>query len=77
MHLCVLRGSQSKQLLFLYTALAYRFLAPKQRVFTKWVFKSDRYIFLLKGLIINCTSEKGGDRNLIQGDILVLHIRNT
>ena len=34
MHLCVLRGSQNKQRLFLYTASTYRFLKPKQRVFT-------------------------------------------
>ena len=32
--LCVLCGSQNKQRLFLYTALTYRFLKPKQRVFT-------------------------------------------
>ena len=34
LHLCVLRGSQNKQRLFLYTALTYRFLKPKQCVFT-------------------------------------------
>ena len=34
MHLCVLCGSKNKQRLFLYTALTYRFLKPKQRVFT-------------------------------------------
>ena len=34
MHLRVLCGSQNKQRLFLYTALTYRFLKPKQRVFT-------------------------------------------
>ena len=33
-HLCVLRGSQNKERLFLYTALTYRVLKPKQRVFT-------------------------------------------
>ena len=34
MHLCVLCGSQKKQRFFLYTELTYRFLEPKQRVFT-------------------------------------------
>ena len=34
MHLRVLCGSQSKQLLYLYTALTYRFLQPRQKVFT-------------------------------------------
>ena len=33
-HLCVLCGCQNKQRLFPYTALTYRFLKPKQRVFT-------------------------------------------
>ena len=33
-YLCVLCGSQNKQRLFLYTALTYLFLKPKQRVFT-------------------------------------------
>ena len=33
-HLCVLCGSQNKQRLFLYTALTYRLLKPKQTVFT-------------------------------------------
>ena len=31
---CVLRRSQNKQRLFLYAALTYRLLKPKQRVFT-------------------------------------------
>ena len=55
MHLCVLRGSQNKQRLFLYTALTYRFLKPRQRVFTaryEMGLKSDRYSFVLKGLNI-------------------------
>ena len=34
MHLCILRGSENKQRLFLYTALTYRFLKPKHRLFT-------------------------------------------
>ena len=34
MHLCILRGSQNKERLFLYTALTYRVLSSKQRVFT-------------------------------------------
>ena len=34
MHLSVLRESQNKQRLFLYTALTYRGLKTKQRVFT-------------------------------------------
>ena len=34
MHLCVLRGSQNKKRLFLFTALTYRLLSSKQRVFT-------------------------------------------
>ena len=34
LHSCVLRGSQNKQRLFLYTTLTYRFLKPKQTVFT-------------------------------------------
>ena len=33
MHLCVLSGSRNKQRLFLYTAVTYRFLKPKQSVF--------------------------------------------
>ena len=33
-HLCVSCGSQNKQQLFTCTALTYRFLKPKQRVFT-------------------------------------------
>ena len=54
MHLCVLCGSQNKQRLFLYTALTYRFLIQSRECLlhgTKWVFKSDRYSFILKGLI--------------------------
>jgi hypothetical protein len=35
MHSCVLCGSQKKQRLFLYTALTYRLLKSKQRVFTE------------------------------------------
>ena len=31
-YLCVLRGSQNKQRLFLYTTLTYRFLKLRQRV---------------------------------------------
>ena len=34
MRLCVLRGSQNKQRLFLYTTLTYRFLKPRQKVFS-------------------------------------------
>ena len=34
MHLCVLRGSQNKQTIFLYTAITYRFLQPRRRVFS-------------------------------------------
>jgi hypothetical protein len=33
MHLYVLRGSQNKQRLFLFTALTYRFLQPRQSVY--------------------------------------------
>ena len=33
-YLCVFCGSQNKHRLFLYTTLTYRFLKPKQRVFT-------------------------------------------
>ena len=34
MHLCVLRGSENKRRLFIYTILTDWFLKPKQRVFT-------------------------------------------
>ena len=53
MHLFVLCGSQNKQRLFLYTALAYLFCnrgAEGLLRGTNWVFKSDRYSFFLKGL---------------------------
>ena len=53
MHLCILRGSQNKQRLFLYTILTYRFLKRGRECLqrgTKRVFKSDRYSFVLKGL---------------------------
>jgi len=33
-YLCVLYGSQNKQRLFLFAALTYSFLKPRQRVFT-------------------------------------------
>ena len=52
-HLCVLCGSQNKQRLFLYTALTYRFLNRSRECLlrgTDWVFNSDRYSFVLKGL---------------------------
>ena len=51
--ICVLCGYENKQWLFLYTALTYRFLKPKQCLLrgTSWVFKSDRYSFVLEGLI--------------------------
>ena len=71
MHLCVLCGSQNKQRLFLYTASIYWFLKPKQRVFTargtKWVFKSDRYSFVLKGLIISLPSLSSSPLLLLLG----------
>ena len=63
MHLCVLRGSQNKQRLFLYTALTYRFFYNRGRECllrgTKWIFKSDRYSFVLKGLSRTSTSTAG------------------
>ena len=59
MHLCVLCGSQNKQQLFPYTVLTYPSLKPEQRVFTAryemGVFKSDRYSFVIKGLISHNT----------------------
>ena len=53
MHLCVLRGSQNKERLFLCTALTYRFYNRDRESFlrgTDCVFKSDRYSFAPKGL---------------------------
>ena len=47
-------GSQNKQRLFLYTALTYRFFKRNRQCLlcgTKWVFKSDGYSFILKGLM--------------------------
>jgi hypothetical protein len=52
MHLCILRGSQNKQWLFLFTALTYRFYNRGRECLlrgTKWVLKSDSYSFVLIG----------------------------
>ena len=53
MHLCVLCGSLNKQRLFPYTALTYRIFKTEAECLlrgTNWVFKSDRYSFVLKRL---------------------------
>jgi hypothetical protein len=55
MHLCVLCGSQNKQRLFLYTALLIGFYNRGRECLlrgTVWVFKSDRYSFVIKLLNI-------------------------
>ena len=52
-HLRVLHGSQSKQRLFLYNTLTGWFYYRGRQCLlrrTNWVFKSDRYSFILKGL---------------------------
>ena len=54
MYLCVLRGPQNKQRLFLYTALTYRLFETKAEsvycAVRNGSFKSDRHSFVLKGL---------------------------
>ena len=52
-YLCVLCGSENKQRLFPYTALTDWFLNRSRECLlrgTNWVFNSDRYSFVLKGL---------------------------
>ena len=52
MHLCVACISEQTTIFFLYTALIYRFFNRGRECFlrgTSWVFKLDRYSFVLKG----------------------------
>ena len=59
MHLCVLRGSQNKQRFFfsLYRINLSDFITEEECLLrgTNWVFKSDRYNFVLKGMVGNWT----------------------
>ena len=53
MHLCVLRGSQKKTaIISLYSFNLSVFITEAECLLrgTDWVFKSDRYSFVLKGL---------------------------
>jgi len=52
MNLCVLSGSKIKQRLFIFTAITYRLLYPRQCLLhgKNWALKSGRYSFVLKRL---------------------------
>jgi hypothetical protein len=55
LYLCVLCGSENKQRLFPYTALTRRFYNRDEVCLlrgTDLVFKSDRYSFVIKGLLV-------------------------
>ena len=54
MHLCVLLGSQNKELFFLYTANLSNFITEEECLLrgTNWAFNLDRYSFVLKGLML-------------------------
>ena len=60
MHLCVLCGSQNKQRIFSLYSINLTVFKTKVECFlrgTNWVFKSDRYSFVLKVLILSAVSQ--------------------
>ena len=61
MHLCVLCGSENKQRFFsLYSINLSVFITEAECLLrgTNWVFKLDRYSFVLKGLTSACVRNR-------------------